>query len=50
MTNVIFDMPNRKPVKKDLSEIKGKEDMKNILKEVFQELKDKKQEGNDNES
>ena len=34
MTNVIFDMPNRKPVKKDLSEIKGKEDMKNIPKHL----------------
>lgn len=44
MTNVIFDMPNRKPVKKDLSEIKEKKDLKNILKEVLQEPKEKKNE------
>ena len=44
MTNVIFDMPNRKPVKKDLSEIKEKKDLKNILKEVLQEPKEKKHE------
>tara|TARA_Y100000994_G_scaffold242994_1_gene240658 strand:+ start:153 stop:287 length:135 start_codon:yes stop_codon:yes gene_type:complete len=41
MTNIIFDMPNRKPVKKDLSEIKEKKDLKNILKEVLEEPKEK---------
>ena len=44
MTNIIFDMPNRKPVKKDLSEIKEKKDLKNILKEALQEPKEKKNE------
>ena len=44
MTKVIFDMPNRKPVERDLSAIKEKKDMKDMLKEALQELKDKKQE------
>ena len=44
MTKVIFNMPNRKPVEKDLSAIKKKKDMKDMLKEAFQDLKDKKQE------
>ncbi len=44
MTKVIFNMPNRKPVEKDLSAIKEKKDMKDMLKEAFQDLKDKKQE------
>ena len=41
MTKVIFNMPNRKPVEKDLSAIKEKKDMKDMLKEAFQDLKDK---------
>ena len=44
MTKVIFNMPTRKPVEKDLSAIKEKKDMKDMLKEAFQDLKDKKQE------
>ena len=44
MTKVIFNMPNQKPVEMDLSAIKEKKDMKDMLNEAFQELKDKKQE------
>lgn len=40
MTKVIFDMPNRKPVEKNLSDIKTKEDLKNILKEALHKPKE----------
>ena len=40
-------MPNRKPVEKNLSDIKKEEDLKNILKEVLQ--KPKENEKNDDD-